>query len=63
VGYVPTMTDVPREPAPIIPEPDPTHTPTIPDPDPGRVIPEPTPDPEPVIPDPDPAGPAGRRPT
>ncbi len=59
-GYIPAMTDVPDEPAPIIPEPDPTHTPTIPDPDldPSRVIPDPDSRPEPTIPDPDPA--AGR---
>ena len=53
-GYSTKMTDVPHEPAPIIPEPDPTHTPTIPDPepDPARVVPEPSPDPEPAIPEP-----------
>lgn len=55
VGYVPRMSDVPSNPDPIIPDPDPTHTPTIPDPDPGHepVIP-PVPDPDPDVPEPGP---------
>lgn len=44
------------DPEPLVPDPDPTHTPPIPDPDPTRTppIPNPDPSPAPLTPDPTP---------